>query len=120
AGLAHVDLRMIDGINIVDLPVDHARQTRAALDEAGIAVNMFGSPIGKLDVADDFDVDLRRLEHLALMAEVFDCRAVRMFSYYNKRGMATGPYEKAVLDRLARLRDRAATLALVLYHENEH
>lgn len=120
AGLSYIDLRSVGDHNIVDLPEADARKARATLDKAGITVNMFGSPIGKIDVADDFAVDLRRLDHLALMADVFDCRAVRMFSYYNKTHKPMADFTSIVLDRMVQLRDSARKLGLKLYHENEH
>jgi sugar phosphate isomerase/epimerase len=118
-GLSLVDLRNVDGINISELPVDHAKQVRAKLDAAGIAVGMFGSPIGKIDLADDFDIDLKKLDHLGVLADVFDCRAVRMFSYFNKAELPMDQWQTQAVDRLGRLRDRAAKLNLTLYHENE-
>jgi len=120
AGLAHADLRSVGDHNIADLPEADAKRARATLDKAGIRVNMFGSPIGKIDIADDFAIDLRRLDHLALMADVFQCRAVRLFSYYNKKRRPEAEFASVVLDRLAQLRDKARKLGLKLYHENEH
>ena len=119
ANIDHVDLRQVDDITIVDLPLDHAEQVRAKLDAAGIKVGMFGSPIGKIDVADDFEIDRKRLAHLGKLKDVFDCRAVRLFSYYDKEGDSPDEHRRQSLERLQRLTDDAARLELVLYHENE-
>lgn len=119
AGLHFIDIRAVDGYNIVDLPVEHARTVKAKLDQAGIAVQMFGTPVGKIEIDDDFDTDIKRLEHLAQLAPVLGCNAVRIFSYYNKAGKPDTEWKKISLDRLAVLRDRAAHLGLALYHENE-
>jgi sugar phosphate isomerase/epimerase len=118
-GLSLVDLRSVDGCNIAELPLDHAKQVRKKLDGAGIAVGMFGSPIGKIDIADDFNIDLKKLDHLGELASVFDCRAVRMFSYFNKAALPMDQWQAQAVDRLGRLSDRAAKLNLTLYHENE-
>jgi sugar phosphate isomerase/epimerase len=118
-GIDHIDPRNVDGFTITELPVDRAREVRARYDEAGIKVNMFGSPIGKIDIADDFEADVKRLEHLAPLAEVFDCRAVRIFSYFNAHGAAEHEWRAAALERLNKLVDLAEKLDLVLYHENE-
>ncbi|MCC6680545.1 MAG: sugar phosphate isomerase/epimerase [Phycisphaeraceae bacterium] len=119
AGLHYIDLRNVGQHNIVDLPLDEAHRVKAALDEAQIRVCMFGSPIGKLDIADDFAVDQRRLEHLAQLAPILDCRWVRIFSYYNKQNRAKTQWQAESLQRLSRLRDIARKHNLVLYHENE-
>ncbi len=118
-GLTHIDLRSVEGQNISELDPAVARDVRAQLDEAGIRVNMFGSPIGKIDIADDLEQDLARLRHLREMARIFDCKAVRIFSYYNRGGQPHNQWREQSLDRLARLRDEAEKLDLVLFHENE-
>lgn len=119
AKIDHIDLRSVDGINIVELPVDHAKQVKQMLDDAGIKVGMYGSPIGKTDIADDVDIELKRVDHLGEMLEVFGATDVRIFSFYNKEGMPAGRWKELSFDKLIKLRDRAAELGLVLYHENE-
>jgi len=118
--LKFIDPRTVDGHNIVDLPLDLARQVQKRYEAAGIAVNMYGSPIGKLDVEDDIQKDLDRLEHLGKLKDIFACDKVRMFSYYNKK--ANHPKDKwarLAFGHLRRLRDKAGQLGLILYHENE-
>lgn len=119
AGIDHIDPRNVDGMNITELPVEQAKAVRAKYDEAGVKVNMFGSPIGKIDIADDLDIDRAKLEHLEKMAEVFDCRAVRIFSYFNNHGAAEHEWRAESLKRLNALVEMAGKLDLVLYHENE-
>ena len=120
AQIDHIDLRSVDGTNIVELPVDEAEQVRKKLDAGGIGVCMFGSPIGKIDLADDFEIDLKRLRHLGELRKVFDAEKVRIFSYYNKKaGLDDAGWQAQSVDRLLRLSDEAAKLGLVLYHENE-
>ena len=119
AGLTRIDIRNIDGHNITALPVDLAKTIKTKLDDHGIMCQMFGSPIGKIDIADDFQTDLDKLRHLGELAPIFGCGAVRMFSYYNKTEIARDTWQAQTLERLAQLRDQAETLGLVLYHENE-
>jgi len=119
AGIDHVDLRNVDGTNIVELPADHAERVRQKLDAGGIGVCMFGSPIGKIDIADDFETDLQRLRHLGEMKKVFGPQAVRIFSYFNRNGADDSAWRAESLRRLHRLAELAEELDLVLYHENE-
>jgi sugar phosphate isomerase/epimerase len=120
AGIKHVDLRGVDGFNITTLPTDRAQQVRRKLDSAGITVAMFGSPIGKIDLADELKTDLDKLAHLARVSDILGCRSVRIFSYYNKEAKLPANQRRTQsLDRLKALRDVAAKLNLVLYHENE-
>ncbi len=119
AGYSHIDIRGIDGHNITDLPLDKAREVRQKFDSAGIKVAMFGSPIGKIDIADDVETDLLKLRHLGSLIDIFDCKAVRMFSYYNKGGAEAAKWQSESLSRLGKLKAEAKKLGLVLYHENE-
>ncbi|MCC7146758.1 MAG: sugar phosphate isomerase/epimerase [Phycisphaeraceae bacterium] len=119
AGLHAIDPRNVERCNISQLPLDVATKAAAQLAAAKIKVHMFGSPLGKIDIADDFKIDVDKLDHLAKLKDVFSCNAVRIFSYYNKAQKPLDQWQKASLDRLSRLRDQAGRLGLVLYHENE-
>jgi sugar phosphate isomerase/epimerase len=119
AGYKHIDLRGVDGFNISVLPLDQAAAVRKKLDAAGIRVAMFGSPIGKIALSEDMKIDLDKLAHLGRLAEIFECKAVRVFSYFNKDGRSAAAWRAESLGRLKQLRDLAADLGLVLYHENE-
>lgn len=119
AGLSWIDPRSVDGTNICELPADRAKAFKQQLDDAGIRVSMFGSPIGKTDVTDELQIELNRLEHLAVMREILDASAVRMFSFYNKTGLPRDQWKQRAFEKLTVLRDRADELGLVLYHENE-
>lgn len=119
AQIDHVDLRMVDGINIVELPVDHAKRVKQLLDDAGIAVGMYGSPIGKTDIADPIEIELTRLDHLGEMRQVFGATGIRIFSFYNKAQLPADQWKQQALDKLKQLIERAGELGLVLFHENE-
>lgn len=119
AGIRYIDPRKLDGHVITDLPLAHTEAVRRLYDDAQIQVSMFGSPIGKTDITDDFDLELERLDHLGRLAPILGCRAVRIFSFHNRENLPHDRWRESSLDRLKRLKDRAASLGLVLYHENE-
>src|SRR5690606_31788276 len=110
AGYRFIDPRGVDGHNISALPLEHAEQVRKKLDDAGIAVHMFGSPIGKIDIADDFSTDLNRLRHMSKLQPILGCNAVRIFSYYNKQKAPFDQWQAEALRRLRALRDLAGEL----------
>jgi sugar phosphate isomerase/epimerase len=119
AGLKHIDIRGMDGYNIAQMPIEHAQQVKAKLDAAGISVQMLGSPLGKIDIADDPQSDYDKLRHIAELAKVLDCPNVRIFSYYNKENRPKEEWQAESLKRLLELRNIAAETGLNLYHENE-
>ncbi|MFA9479989.1 sugar phosphate isomerase/epimerase family protein [Phycisphaerales bacterium AB-hyl4] len=119
AGITFIDLRRLDGHLITDLSQDLAKQAKQKLDDADITVHMLGSPIGKIDVTDDMEIDLAKLRHIAKMRDVFGCNTFRIFSYYNRTGLGHDEWQQRSIDHLKQLIDLADELDLVLYHENE-
>ncbi|PQV64840.1 Sugar phosphate isomerase/epimerase [Abditibacterium utsteinense] len=119
AGLKRLDLRSIDGHNISDLPSDVARKVKNSLDDSRVTVQMLGSPLGKIDIAEDFNADLQKLRHIGEVAQILGCQAVRIFSYYNAHSVSHAEWMAKSLARLEQLRDEAKNLGLVLFHENE-
>ena len=119
AGMSWVDLRNVEGHNIASLPEQEAHKVHTRLQDAGIRVGMLGSPIGKIDISDDFGPDLDRLRHLGRLKPILDCSRVRIFSYYNTKGRSLDQWRTEALDRLGQLKDLAGQLGLVLFHENE-
>jgi sugar phosphate isomerase/epimerase len=119
AGLGFIDLRNVDGFNISVLPLHHAQTVAEKLRAAGIRVNMFGSPLGKIDIAEDFAIDIQKMEHLAKFGPIFDCPAIRIFSYYNAKAAPHADWQCESLRRLAELTRLAQSTGMILYHENE-
>ena len=59
-----LEIRNVDGVNVSDMTLEHARAVRAQMDDAGLKVWSIGSPIGKIDVEkDDFDAHLDKFRH---------------------------------------------------------
>ena len=119
AGLTRLDIRGIEGFNIAGLPKVRAREIKQQLDEANLRVQMFGSPIGKIDINEPMPGEHDKLRHLADMAEIFACPNVRIFSYYNAKDASHDEWQSKSLERLNALKNTAQEVGLVLYHENE-
>lgn len=119
AQIDHIDLRNVDGYNVVDLPLEHAAAMKKKLDDLGIAVCMYGSPIGKIDIADSFEIEERRMAHLGELRQIFGAQAVRMFSYFNKGNAPQERWRREAVDRVKWLAELAEQHDLVLYHEHE-
>jgi sugar phosphate isomerase/epimerase len=120
AGLNFIDIRNIDGHNITALPLEQAKVIREKLDEAGIQVGMYGSPLGKIDLADHFKTELAKLQHLGALRPILGGNAVRIFSYYNRSlKWPAAEFRRRALKRLKQLKAMAKDLGLVLFHENE-
>lgn len=117
-GVGYMEIRGVDGTNISDITIDKAREVREKLDRAGIRVSAIGSPIGKIDIEDDFEPHLEKFRHTAALARVLGCERIRMFSFYHKNKTAEEARGE-VMARLGRLLEEARAEKVVLCHENE-
>jgi len=116
-GISHVDLRAVNGSNVIEL--DHARVValRDQLREHGIAVAAIASPIGKEPAGSDPAALRRRLTRAAAVAHVFDTRLVRVFGFYPPEDGAD--WKEASLRSLRTLAACARKEGVTLLLENE-
>ena len=115
--IPYLEIRGVDGTNIADLPRETALQFKSELDAAGIKVWSIGSPAGKTNIHDDFDKALEQFKHLLDMAEIFEAKYIRLFSFYGTGG--DDAYFDEVLRRLRVFCDLCWERGVIPCHENE-
>ena len=113
-GISYIDVRSVDGKNVLDFTLDEAKSYNAELRAVGIRVYSVGSPIGKVDINCDFDEYIKSAEHIFKLAKVFETNRVRMFSFFEAYDK-----EELVIEYLKRLVKLADEYGVKLYHENE-
>ena len=109
-----IELRSIGGVNVKDFTDEQARDYAKKLAENGIKVWSIGSPLGKIDIAENFSEYEKTVRRVYEIANIFECDKVRVFSFYN----AYGESEK-VFENLRRMVKIAGEYGITLYHENE-
>lgn len=118
--LRGVELRNVNGNNIVDLTSAQAWEVRRKLEDAGKTAWSIGSPIGKIDVNDDgFSAHLDRLKNGLEVAGILGAKKLRMFSFFIPAGKDPALYRNHVMDRLGMLLETAKGSGVHLCHENE-
>ena len=115
--IPYLEIRGVDGANIADLTRDKALEFKSELDAAGIKVWSIGSPAGKTNIHDDFDKALAQFKHLLDMAEIFEAKYIRLFSFYGTGG--DDAYFDEVLRRLRVFCDLCWERGVIPCHENE-
>lgn len=116
--IRYLELRGVWGKNVLQLTEEEALNVKKRLAERRIGVSSIGSPIGKIQITDDFEPHLEDAKHAVRLAKYFQAPFVRVFSFY----IPDGDYEKhrpEVLRRLHRLAQLAEHEGVVLLHENE-
>ena len=112
-----LELRTIDKKNVTRFSDSEIREYKKQLDDVGIGVWSIGSPIGKVQIDDDFNIDLDLCKRTVEIAQMFGAKSIRMFSFYGTNGEEK--YRDLVLERLARYVDTTKGTDVILCHENE-
>ena len=117
--IRNIELRAVDKVNIADFSPEKTAVVRSALQAAGISVSCLATPLGKIDIADPMAPHLEKLQRLCDIAAAFDCRRLRIFSFYMPHGQPASRYRQAVLERLDQMIEIADAAGIRLLHENE-
>lgn len=118
-GMSHLEMRNVDGKNLTQYSLEEVKQIKARLDANGISLSSVGSPIGKIEIKDDFAPHMELFKHTVEIAHILDTPNIRMFSFFIPNGEPASAYRGAVMERLGQFADYAASNDVVLLHENE-
>ena len=113
-GISYIDVRSVEGKNVLDFTLEEAAEYNSRLKAAGIRVYSIGSPIGKVEIACDFSEYLKKAEHICKLALAFETDRIRMFSFFEAYSE-----EEKVIEYLRALVDVADKYGVKFYHENE-
>ena len=113
-GITYIELRNVDGKNVLDLTLEEAKKVYQTLKVNGIDVWSIGSPIGKVNVNCDFEEYKQKVHHACKLANVFKTDKIRMFSFFHA-------YEnkELVFKYLKEMCEIARIYNVKLHHENE-
>lgn len=118
-GISWIEFRSGDGKSVADYTMEEAANLKAKLEEHHIGISAIGSPIGKINITDDFEEHQKLLAHIADLADILGTRFVRVFSFYVREEKNAVEYRDEVIRRLRAMKEFAAERNLVLLHENE-
>lgn len=118
-GARHIEVRSAWGTNVVDLDDDQLDRLSTLLSTRGMGVSAVASPIGKVDVALDADLEVARLARVIRVAHALDTADIRVFSFYRGDGVSAESVRDDVLERMRLLARLAEREGVTLLHENE-
>ncbi len=118
-GLKYFSLRFIDmgnGIkNVMMLDKQEVKQLNELRKEYGLQVSSIGSPIGKVKLVnvDDgttnrfvpFKQYLKEVQQACNLAQAFDCKLIRGFSFYHPKGSSVDEHLPQAIDQLGQIAD---------------
>ena len=84
-GIKYFEPRGIDGKNISKLTEEEMYDLKRLMDEYGIQVSSIGSPIGKIQVTDEFEPHFEVLKNVVKAAKILGTKYIRVFSFYHEK-----------------------------------
>ena len=118
-GASHIEVRSAWGTNVVDLSDDQLSTLTALLTTHGMRTSAVASPIGKVDISLDADLEVQRLRRVIRVAHALDTPSIRIFSFFRREGIPVESTRDAVMTRMRLLADEAEREGVILLHENE-
>ena len=118
-GICYFEPRGIDGKNIADLDDGEAAALKAKMDQYGVRVSSIGSPIGKINITDEFAPHLEKLKRVIRTAKLLDTKYIRVFSFFMPAGENYEQYKEEVFRRMRAMVRLAEEEGVILLHENE-
>jgi len=117
-GIAYIEMRGVNGKNVAEHSIQEMQVIKKQMDQAGVKVSAIGSPIGKIQITDDFEPHFDLFKHIIDLARVLETKYIRLFSFFVDEGTADA-HEEEVMRRMKALCDYVEGSDIVLLHENE-
>ena len=115
----YLEIRGLDGKSFTDLTIAEAKEVMKQLKDNNIGIISLGSPIGKIQMGDDFARHLELYKHTLELASVFGAKYIRLFSFFMPKDKDPAVYKDTVIERMEIFTDLAKKQGVVACHENE-
>ena len=118
-GIKYIEMRGVNGKNLVEHTLEEAGEIKKQLDARGFRISAVGSPIGKIKITDPFEPHLELFRHTVKIAQILETEYIRMFSFFIPQGEDPASFRDEVMKRWRAFIDTAEGTGLTLLHENE-
>jgi len=117
--MKYIELRSVGGKNVADFTWEEAENIKEILEKHDIKVSAIGSPIGKIQITDEYESHFTTFKKVVELAKWFDAPYIRIFSFFIPDGENADQYQEEVFRRLERMIAYAKEQNVILLHENE-
>ncbi|MBR2256746.1 MAG: sugar phosphate isomerase/epimerase [Blautia sp.] len=117
-GMNHIEMRGVDGENLIFHSDERISEIRKKLKDAGISLSALGSPLGKIRIEEPFAPHFEAFKRGVEIAHRMDTGFIRMFSFFVPEGRHE-EFKGEVFDHIGRFVDYASANDVILLHENE-
>lgn len=121
-GWSHLELRLVDGVNLTQLPDDQFETVYAKVTESGMKVSCFGSAIANWarPITCDPQIDINDLKRAIGRMRRFGTPFIRVMSYPNdpEQPVEESEWRREAIARMKTLAKMAEDGGVILAHEN--
>jgi sugar phosphate isomerase/epimerase len=118
-GITYIEVRGVNGSSISTLSADQIAEVKQQLAAHNVKVSSIGSPVGKIQIIDDFKPHLEMFKRILDTAHTLYSPYIRVFSFYMPEGGGPAQYRDEVIDRMGAIVETAKGSGITLVHENE-
>lgn len=115
----YIEVRNVNGKNFCDYSLDEVKDLKKQMDKMEIRISAIGSPIGKINITDDFIPHLDKFKTVLDMAKIVESKYIRMFSFFIPKNQNPNDYRDEVILRWQQFIKAAEGSGITLLHENE-
>jgi len=119
-GLRFMEVRTVDDVAVLELPLATLETVRQQADDRGIVVTCVSSSIGKQPVDMAVAPVLEQVQQAAEIAHVLGCPYIRIFSFFNEEGLAHDEAFQLCVEKLVRMTDISKRAGVTLVMEGGH
>lgn len=116
---SHIELRNIDGKDIVDLSNEEVRIVSRKLEFDEVDVSAICSPIGRVMIDESFEWQLERFKRSVEIANILSTTRVRVSSFFIPQNCDYSNYHNQVIEKLGVLCEYAKSQGVSVLLENE-
>ena len=116
-GIGYIEPRNVNG-NLIKKTDAELYEIAGMLAEASIGVSSLGSPIGKFNIDEDFDLHLQDYRRALRACEILGTKNMRIFSFFVPQERLAECRDE-VMRRMSVLLEMADKAGVTLCHENE-
>lgn len=118
-GVSGLDLRGVDGKNVLDLTPERLLEIKAACETEGLHIACIGSPVNKVDFSDgNRRGEMAKLEKSIAAAKTVGVQKIRVFTPHLPEGQEESLWPETVA-WMREMADLAKAEGVILLHEND-
>lgn len=117
--ISYIEIRGVNGRGIVEYSLRAVENIKRQLDKNNFKISAVGSPLGKIDITDDFTPHFNLFKHTLKIADILETEYIRMFSFFIPEGEEPDKYRSQVITRWEEFLKEASGKGITLLHENE-